>query len=282
MLHLHHVQRSFGALRAVAGVSFDVGAGEVLGLLGPNGAGKSTTINMIAGLLQPDAGEIRIADLGSPMDRRVRMRIGLAPQRLAVYEELTAEQNLRFFGSLFGLRGGDLRDRAAQQLKFTQLTDRAGSRVKTFSGGMKRRLNLGCALVHNPKLVLLDEPTAGVDPQSRNAIYDMVESLRDLGAAILYSTHYMEEAQRLCSRVAIMDHGKILAIDSVPKLIDAHGGKPIANVVRVDGAKERIEVTDFAQDMTTMLAGAAIAEVRINQPSLESVFLSLTGKELRD
>src|SRR6478609_8682907 len=220
MIEAEDLRKSFGATPAVAGVSFSVRAGETFGLLGPNGAGKSTTIAMLTGALAPDGGSIRLAERGAPNEPATRRMIGVAPQTLSLYEELTAVENLRFFARMYGLSGAKLAERIEWALEFAGLADRRSGRVKTFSGGMKRRLNLAVALVHEPQVIFLDEPTAGVDPQSRNHIFERIEQLRGEGRTVVYTTHYMEEAQRLCDRVAIMDGGRILDLDTVPALID--------------------------------------------------------------
>ena len=193
-----------------------------LGFLGPNGAGKTTTINMIVGSLKPDEGEIKIDGSDDPTKPSVRRQIGICPQSLALYERLSALENLRFFASLYNLKGAILKERVNAALEFAQLESRSRDRVETFSGGMKRRLNLAVALLHEPKVILLDEPTVGVDPQSRNHLFDSIEELKGLGRTIIYTTHYMEEAERLCDRIAIMDHGKLLDVDSLGNLVDRH------------------------------------------------------------
>ena len=226
MLTLTDVRKSFGTTVAVNGLSLRVRAGEVLGLLGPNGAGKSTTVSLAVGLLAPDSGSVAIEGLGDPKDPGVRRRLGVAPQALALYDLLTAEENLRFFGEVYGVPRTDLAPRVAWCLDFVELTDRKGDRVGTYSGGMKRRLNLAAALVHQPDLLLLDEPTVGVDPQSRNKIFDNIETLGREGRTIIYTTHYMEEAERLCDRIAIVDAGRLLALGTPAELVAVHGGPP--------------------------------------------------------
>jgi ABC-2 type transport system ATP-binding protein len=243
MLQARGLRKSFGELRAVVGVSLTLEPGRILGLLGPNGAGKTTTVSMLTGLVTPDAGEVLIAGhrLAGDADSMKR-RIGLVPQDLALYEELSARANLRFFGGLYGLAGLPLDRAVAAALELVGLADRAADRVATYSGGMKRRLNLAAGLLHDPDVVLLDEPTVGVDPQSRHAIFDNLEHLKGRGKALLYTTHYMEEAERLADRIVIMDHGRVIADDTLDGLCGAHPG-----------------------------AG-----------SLENVFLALTGRSLRD
>jgi ABC-2 type transport system ATP-binding protein len=284
MLSLRSVHKHFGQIHAVNDLSLTVSAGEVFGLLGPNGAGKTTTVSMTVGLIQPDEGEITINDAGSPSDPRVRQTIGVAPQTLALYDELTGRENLRFFGRIQGLSGKQLKQRVDELLDMTGLSDRAGSRAGTYSGGMKRRLNLAVALVHDPDLILLDEPTAGVDPQSRNNLFEAVNKLRDRGKTIIYTTHYMEEAQRLCDRVGIIDRGRLLAMDTVDALIDAHGGMSTVRIERAAGV-QTVETDNPAAELTRILADQAddaILNLRVDRPSLESVFLHLTGRTLRD
>ena len=244
MLEVSGVSKSYGDRAALSGVSFTLGAGAVLGLLGPNGAGKSTAVNIIAGILQPDCGEVRVAGhrLSGDADS-VKRLIGFVPQDLALFDELSALDNLRLCGALYGLVGARLAERIAAVLELVRLSDRRADAVRTFSGGMKRRLNIAAALLHEPRLLLLDEPTVGVDPQSRNAIFDNLETLRRAGLALIYTTHYMEEAERLCDRVVIIDHGRVLADDTRERLLG--------------------------------ITGAANA-------SLEDVFLELTGRALRD
>jgi len=237
---LHH---AYGAVTAVNGISFEVGAGECFGLLGPNGAGKTTTIQAIVGALRPDRGRVTILGEDDPTRPAVRSRIGVVPQSVALYAELTGEENLAFFGKLYGLSGARLKERVDATLTLAGLNDRRKDRASTYSGGMQRRLNLVCGLIHDPQVILMDEPTVGVDPQSRNLIFENIESLKRLGRTVLYTTHYMEEAERLCDRVAIVDHGKVLAIDRVDALLRLVPGP---------------------------------------SPDLEAVFLHLTGTTLRD
>lgn len=282
MLRVHDIHKKFGSTTAVDRLSLDVMAGEVFGLLGPNGAGKTTSINIMVGLLAPDAGEVDIAGLGSPHAPQVRANIGVAPQSLALYEELSADENLAFFGNIYGLSGRTLRERMSEMLSLVGLADRRRDLVRTYSGGMKRRLNLAVALVHDPPILLLDEPTVGVDPQSRNAILETVRALGEQGRTIIYTTHYMEEAQKLCGRVAIIDHGRLLALGTVDELIANHGGESIVRIER-EGGEERIQTTDPLRDISRALSqeGGALA-LHVEPPSLENVFLNLTGRSLRD
>jgi ABC-2 type transport system ATP-binding protein len=244
MLEVRHLRKSYGAITAVDDVSFSVGRGELVAVLGPNGAGKTTTVSIVSGLVTPDRGEVLIggARLGGDTDPAKR-RIGLVPQDLALYDELTARANLQFFGALFGLSGRSAAAAIESVLTLVGLAERAGDRVGTFSGGMKRRLNLAAGLLHDPDILLLDEPTVGVDPQSRNAIFDNLAALKRRGKTLVYTTHYMEEAERLADRVVIIDRGRVVADDSVDRL---RGSLSATNV------------------------------------SLEEVFLSLTGRSLRD
>lgn len=296
MIKATGLRKSYGSLTAVDDVSLELVAGETFGLLGPNGAGKTTTIHMLVGVLAPDAGEVSINGAMDPMRAMVRRQVGVAPQIESLYEELTAAENLAFFGKLYGLVGEQLRERVAWSLEFAGLSERHGHRVKTFSGGMKRRLNLACALVHDPRVLLLDEPTAGVDPQSRNHLLSTIEGLAREGKTILYTTHYMEEAQRLCQRVAIMDRGRILALDTVAGLLRAHGGNSVVEAdlecpppvtVTLPGRLEGLHLSyaseePFEQAAQLRAAGVRFATFHIERPSLESVFLNLTGRRLRD
>ena len=281
MLTLRDLRKSYGSTKAVDGLTLEVEKGEVFGLLGPNGAGKTTTIHMAVGLVAPDSGTVAVNGAGSPTDPDVRRRIGVAPQTIALYDDLTADENLRFFGRLFGLSGGALGKRVDHLLEWTGLAARRRDRVKGYSGGMKRRLNLAAALVHDPPLLLLDEPTAGVDPQSRNAIFDAVKQMKAEGRTVVYTTHYMEEAERLCDRVAIVDHGRLLALDAVDALVTRHGGKSVVTVRHEDG-DERIETGDPVAELSRLLSKRGASSVRVDRPDLESVFLSLTGRSLRD
>ena len=282
MLTLTHVVKRYGAHVAVNDLSLEVRPGEIFGLLGPNGAGKSTSVHLAVGLLKPDQGTVALAGLGPPTSPDVRSRIGVAPQALSLYALLSGEENLTFFGRMHGMKGSGLAGRVRWALDFVGLTDRRRDRVQDYSGGMKRRLNLAAALLHAPALLLLDEPTVGVDPQSRNSIFDNIEALREQGTTIVYTTHYMEEAVRLCDRVAIIDHGRLLALDSVRNLIATHGGTP--TLVVDNGADERrIATVDPLAELNRLAAeGAAIASFHVERPTLEQVFLNLTGRSLRD
>lgn len=282
MLVLDGLTKRFGALTAVDQLSLTIEPGEIFGLLGPNGAGKTTTLHMAVGLVEPDAGRVDLSGLGSPSSASVRRRIGVAPQALALYDEMTGAENLRFFGRLYGLRGAALEARVTAMLDLAQLADRANDSAGKYSGGMKRRLNLAIALIHEPALVLLDEPTVGVDPQSRNAILEAIERLRDSGHTIVYTTHYMEEAQRFCDRIAIMDHGRVLAVGTVRELIATHGGGQVRVVIQRGDVEEAHTTTRPKEELARWLDDDTVTSVRVENPNLETVFLDLTGRGLRD
>jgi len=279
MLQLRGLRKRFGSIVAVDDLSLEIRRGEVFGLLGPNGAGKSTTISMSIGLLRPDEGTIELEGEGSPREPGVRRHLGLAPQSLALYDDLSAEENLVFFARLYAVPHA--KRRAAELLEMVELAPRGRDRVKTFSGGMKRRLNLAVALVHEPKLVLLDEPTAGVDPQSRASILARVRELAAGGVTVVYTPHYMDEAQRVCDRVAIIDHGRVLALGTVDELVRAHGGEVTVVVERGDEI-ERMPTAQPLPLIARILESGAATGIRIERPDLEGVFLSLTGRSLRD
>lgn len=309
ILEASELCRSFGDRVAVDHVSFSVSEGESFGLLGPNGAGKSTAISMIAGLIQPTSGDSRVAGASvksRPME--VRRTIGYVPQEIALYPYLTAAENLAFWGRMYGLQGAELAERAAWVLDTVGLSDRARDRVATFSGGMKRRLNIGAGLLHRPRLLILDEPTVGIDPQSRNHILQTVKSLNDQGMSIVYTSHYMEEVEYLCDRIAIMDLGKIMACGRLSDLRLLVGDLDMIRVKVAEGAPDASEcitavagVSRFTQtpgevvvwadhgrrvlaQVITSLAdlGATISSIEVREPNLETVFLHLTGKSLRD
>jgi ABC-2 type transport system ATP-binding protein len=310
MLEVECLKKSYGNLIAVNGVSLQGDAGETVGLLGPNGAGKTTIVSMIAGLVRPDSGSVRIEGrpLGGDTDPN-KGRIGLVPQDLALFDELTAQANLELFAALYGLDGAAARRATGEALELVGLAERAGDRVKNYSGGMKRRLNLAAALLHDPQILLLDEPTVGVDPQSRNAIFDNLEILKRRGKTLLYTTHYMEEAERLCDRVVIIDHGKVAADDTLAGLYRL---APVTNLLTVeldDGYKElrlnelaalpgvhsakleagtlRVGVADLSTEAPRLLAwlvkrGHLYRHISSERADLETVFLTLTGRSLRD
>ena len=305
MIEVRELAKSFGDIQALGGVDFTVNEGEIFGFLGPNGAGKTTTISIIAGLLNADSGTVRIAGLDIRKEgRRVRGMLGVVPQDIALYEELTGRENLHFWGSLYGLSGKSLRAEAERVLELVGLTDRADDAVREYSGGMKRRLNLSAGLIHHPKVILLDEPTLGIDPQARLNILDIIRGGVSGGMTVIYTTHYLEEAEKLCDRIAIIDHGRILAQGTLGELVKLAGE---GNTVTVTGAFTREQVNPFLKGITvehlennslrmvipgqTELSGAlgrlfsagiSIGEVSIKEPGLEGVFIKLTGRELRD
>ncbi|HFE64725.1 MAG TPA: ABC transporter ATP-binding protein, partial [Caldithrix sp.] len=261
MLRMIHLKKRFGENLAVDDLTLEIRRGEVFGLLGPNGAGKTTTVNMAVGLLEPDEGQVELTGLGPPGNPQVRKKIGVAPQALSIYEKLSGRENLLFFGKIEGLHGKELSRKVDRALDFVELTDRQKDLAKTYSGGMKRRLNLAIALVHNPPLLLLDEPTVGVDPQSRNSIFDKIDALKQEGRTIVYTTHYMEEAQRLCDRVGIIDHGKLLALDTVENLIKKYGGNSIV-IAEMPEGEVRIETTDPMAELTKLQATGKLLRFR--------------------
>ena len=294
MIQLTEVRKSFDQLMAVDGLSLEIPAGKTFGLLGPNGAGKTTTIRMLIGALAPDSGTLTV-DEQDASNPSVRKKIGVAPQSLAIYEAMTPRENLKFFGELYGFYGKRLKERIQWALDFSQLNDRANSRSETFSGGMKRRLNLAIALIHDPSVLLLDEPTVGVDPQSRNHIFDCIEQLKSEGKTIIYTSHYMDEVERLCDTVAIMDRGKLLDCDTSAALVAKHAtaAEVSAEVGEdatlgdlpgtIEGGVWKFEsVNPFAELNRANSTGLEIRALNMNQPNLESVFLNLTGRSLRD
>jgi len=311
MLLAQDLEKSYGDRKAVAGFTLHVRPGEILGLLGPNGAGKSTTVAMLAGLVAPDTGRVAWTHQDHAVDSQPNLqayksRIGLVPQDLALYEQLSAQSNLEFFGALYGLDADRARRKASELLERVGLSDRARDRAATFSGGMKRRLHIACALVHDPDVLLLDEPTAGVDPQSRNAIFDHLKELRSAGKALIYTTHYMEEVERLADRIVIVDHGVAVAqgtlselLRSVPArgtleleceaLVDAScaDGLPGVSAARAAGTSLSVTVADYGETTARLLSqlaqsGIRVLQLRAGRISLEDVFLGLTGRQLRD
>lgn len=281
MIRFKDIKKSFGKTTAVDGISFEVKPREVFGLLGPNGAGKTTTVNMAVGLVKPDSGTVELASFGSPKNPKVRAKIGIAPQTLSLYDDLSAQENLECFGRVYGLSGKRLQERVAWSLDFVGLFERRKEPVKKFSGGMKRRLNLAVALVHNPEYLFLDEPTVGVDPQSRNAILENISQLKKEGSTIIYTTHYMEEAQRICDRVGIMDRGKLLALDTVDALIKQYGGNSTVIAEKADG-EQIIETKNPIEEILRLQKETDLRGFRVLNPGLETVFLGLTGRTLRD
>ncbi len=275
-----NVVKRYGRRLALDGLSLEVRRGEVFGLLGPNGAGKSTAMHIAVGLIAADQGTVRILG-GDPRQAELRRRFGIAPQKLSLYEDMSGRENLEFFAQGFGLQGARLRERVDASLRFVALEDRQHDRVAAYSGGMQRRLNIAAAIVHEPELVLLDEPTVGVDPQSRNAIFDNVLALRDAGHTVVYTTHYMEEAERLCDRIAIVDQGRVLALDSLEGLVRHHGGDAQLSIERA-GRVEYLHGDDPVRLLSEALLQGPVDTFQLRRPSLEQVFLKLTGRQLRD
>ncbi|MFB4316058.1 ATP-binding cassette domain-containing protein [Actinomadura sp. 21ATH] len=303
------LRKRFGELQAVDGLGFHIAEGETYGLLGPNGAGKTTSISMIAGILARDGGEILLDGVPlTPASVGPKAGIGYVPQELAIYPDLSAAENLAFFARLYGMSRGEARRRVAEVLETVGLADRAKDRAGTYSGGMKRRLNIGVGMLHRPRLLILDEPTAGVDPQSRNAILESVGRLAGGGMAVLYTTHYMEEAERLCDRVGIIDAGSLKAEGTQRELVAlveerdrvalgasgdlAAAAAALAGIPGVERADRREDGLELALDdardrlpeilRVAAKAGAAVRSVSVTEPDLETVFLHLTGKALRD
>jgi ABC-2 type transport system ATP-binding protein len=308
-IEAQHLRKNFGDLQAVQDVTFTAQAGEILSLLGPNGAGKSTTISMLSGLLEPTDGEAFV--MGHSIRREpmaAKAALGVVPQDIALYPDLTARENLNFWGKMYGMRGGALKQRVDEVLDVIGLKDRQHHRVGTFSGGMKRRVNIGVALLHKPKVVIMDEPTVGIDPQSRRHILDNVKELNRQGMTVLYTTHYMEEAEELSHHIAIVDKGSVIAYgtrDELLKLVgqqtridltlNVEAGRVLNEWQAVDGVSrvyaEDGKVTALVNDSNLVLprlfesaskAGARITSVDIQEPNLEAVFLHLTGRALRD
>ena len=307
-LDVREISYSYGKTKAVDDLSFQVRGGEIFGLLGPNGAGKTTTITLISGLLRPLAGEVLLfGEEAASASGRARSRMGMVPQEIALYEELTVAENARFWGKLQGLTGADLQDSVSRALQQVGLEDRAGDRMSKLSGGLKRRLNLAAGLVHRPDLILLDEPTVGIDPQARLRILDVVREQAREGRAVLYTSHYLEEAEEICDRIAIIDHGKLLALGTVPELRRMVGEGPVVQLrgdvemgplqelaggvdgvsllTSADGAASfaaRDNVACSALVRELFGSGLKVDDIRIQEPSLQSLFLKLTGRELRD
>lgn len=308
-LVVRNLNKSYGSHPAVRDISFSIAKGEIFGLLGPNGAGKSTTISMLAGLTRPGSGQIWVN--GTQVNgnlNQIKSKLGLVPQDLALYATLSARDNLTFFGQIYGLRGKTLVQRVNRVLEIVQLTDRADEPIKNYSGGMKRRVNLAAGLIHEPDILFLDEPTVGVDPQSRNAIFESVEALNHAGLTVIYTTHYMEEAEHLCQRVAIMDHGMVIAMDTPANLVRSLG-EGLIRVEIEDGLVEQVEIqvrklasiksvtrNDHRLDIQsersqetlvdvleiTNKLDAKVTSLQVLDANLETVFLRLTGKSLRE
>jgi ABC-2 type transport system ATP-binding protein len=318
VIEIENLTKRYGETLAVDGVSLEARPGEVTGLLGPNGAGKSTTLACVSGLREPTSGRVRV--LGHDVVREKRLaleQLGIVPQELALYDDLSARENLEYWGAAYGLRGAVLRNRVADVLEQIGLGDRSSERVSRFSGGMQRRLNFGCALVHSPRVLLLDEPTVGVDPQSRVRLFELVRSLARAGMTVLYTTHHMQEAEELCDRLAIVDHGKVIASGTQRELQARLGGRDLLQlggafepeaartaledlrdaasgarlgeleIVSIDERSLQISLRDASKHLSAVFAaltraGGEVRETKLHQPSLESLFIALTGKELRE
>jgi len=310
IVKMEQVIKKFGDVTAVDKVSLEIEEGEIFGLLGPNGAGKSTAINMITGLLTIDKGSISIYGKDVRKDKMTtKSYVGIVPQDIAIYEDLTSLENVKFFASLYGLRGKMLEEAALEALEFTGLSEKKNQFPKSFSGGMKRRLNIACAIAHKPKLIIMDEPTVGIDPQSRNHILQSVKKLNELGSTIIYTSHYMEEVEEICTRIAIMDHGKVIALGTCMELenmindrdvvvvtvsepasrVDENSIREIPGVENVDVGENTVKITS-AKEVTNLdkiiqyfiKNRFTIKSVESKTPDLETVFLSLTGRKLRD
>ena len=308
MINVQQLRKQYGDAIAVDDVTFAAESGRIFGLLGPNGAGKSTTIGCISGLLKPTSGRITVLGHDVVADSiEARRELGIVPQELALYEELGARENLAYWGAAYGMSGDVLRRRVLEVLETTGLADRATEPVKRFSGGMKRRLNFGCGIVHRPKVLLLDEPTVGVDPQSRVRLLDLVRQQAGGGACVLYTTHYMEEAQDLCDRLAIIDHGKLLVMGTLDELRNLMGERDLvrlsgrfepqaarraletlgADIVSADDGSLRFTMEGASKKLPAIFgavtsSGGDVQETSLTQPSLESLFIKLTGRELRE
>ena len=287
-LQIENVAKTFASNRALDGVSLELRDSEVLGLLGPNGAGKSTLVRTIMGRVRPDSGSVSIFGKPAPAgDTDARAEVGVVPQEIALYPNLTSRENLSVFGRYLGLRGTALTEAIERSLGWAALTDRGSEPVKTLSGGMKRRLNMAAGVLHRPRVLLLDEPTVGVDPQSRERIYQMIETLRADGVSLIYTTHYMEEAERLCDRIAVMDNGRVIATGTKDELVrDTIGTKREVVVEFADGTHVTHLIDDAGEMQRVMreaeAQGSAIRDLTMKSPSLEKVFLHLTGRGLRE
>jgi ABC-2 type transport system ATP-binding protein len=309
VLEIKNLTKKFADFIAVDNISLSIAEGEIFGFLGANGAGKSTTINMVAGLLRSNDGEINI--LGKSImknSRFAKMNIGVVPQDLAIYEDLTAYENVKFFAGLYGLRGPILQERVEEALEFVGLSDKSKSHPKNFSGGMKRRLNIACAIAHRPKLIIMDEPTVGIDPQSRNYILKSVQKLNEMGSTIIYTSHYMEEVEEICTKIAIIDHGKVIAegtkeqlkaiitdtkdvwieakstetinIDKIKDIVGVKAVQIEENMIKINSDTGVNNLNKIIQYLIN--SGIEISSLEEKAPNLETVFLTLTGRNLRD
>ncbi|RKZ08283.1 export ABC transporter ATP-binding protein [bacterium] len=305
MIDVVDLKKSYADVMALRGVSFSVKEGEIFGLLGPNGAGKTTTVSILSGVLEADSGSVSIAGIDIKRDsKRVKRLMGVVPQEIALYEELSAKENLHFWGGLYGLSGKDLERETERVLELVELTDRANDPVKSYSGGMKRRLNLIIGLIHRPRIILLDEPTLGIDPQARLKILDIVKGEAANGSTIVYTTHYLDEAEKLCDRIAIIDRGEILSIGTLAEIARLAGEEDMVTItgdfegVAIDSLLEGARLEYISEGVCTFSvperpvlggilerffkAGVKVRNIEVKEPSLEGAFVKLTGRELRD
>jgi len=309
MITVSSVYKSYGNIEAVKNVSFNIGKGEIFGILGPNGAGKSTIVNILNTLIKPDRGDVIIDGVSIKDDGdTVKLIMGVVPQEIALYEELTAYENLMFWGGLYDMPKSDLKANVSKTLGIVDLVNRKDDRIKTFSGGMKRRINIACSLLHNPRILVLDEPTVGVDPQNRNHIFEVIERLNSEGMTIIYTTHYMEEAERFCDKIAIIDSGQIIAQGTLKELKHISDIKDLVTIKLADADDETIaritsanpmfrfdstsstfevECGNIGKDTSTIInqiqnSGGVIERINTRGTNLEAIYLKLTGKELRD
>ena len=309
MIQLRSVSKSYGNIEAVKDVSFSIDKGEIFGILGPNGAGKSTIVNILNTLVRPDKGDVIIDGVNIRDDGvTIKLIMGVVPQEIALYEELSALENLMFWGGLYDIPKSVLRENADKTLDLVDLSYRKDDRIKTFSGGMKRRINIACSLLHNPRILVLDEPTVGVDPQNRNHIFDVIERLNNEGMTIIYTTHYMEEAERFCDKIAVMDVGRIIALGTLKELREISDAKDLLTIkladfnneiisaigsaiplIRFDSTSKTLEIDceNISNEISIIAnhiqnAGGVIESIYTRGTNLESIFLKLTGKKLRD
>ncbi len=309
MIQLRSVSKSYGNIEAVKDVSFSIEKGEIFGILGPNGAGKSTIVNILNTLVKPDKGDVIIDGVNIKDDgHTIKLIMGVVPQEIALYEELSAYENLMFWGGLYDIPQPELKANVNNTLEIVDLSGRKNDRIKTFSGGMKRRINIACSLLHNPKILVLDEPTVGVDPQNRNHIFEVIERLNNDGMTIIYTTHYMEEAERFCDKIAIIDVGSIIAQGTLKELRKVSDVKDLITVKLADSGNEiisritsvnslykfdgttntlKVECVNITRDISIIInhiqnSGGVIERIYTQGTNLESIYLKLTGKELRD
>ena len=309
MIEVRSISKSFGNIEAIKNVSFSINKGEIFGILGPNGAGKSTIVNILNTLVKPDKGEVTIDGININDNRdTIKLIMGVVPQEIALYEELTAYENLMFWGGLYDIPKSELRANVNNTLEIVDLSNRKNDRIKTFSGGMKRRINIACSLLHNPKILVLDEPTVGVDPQNRNHIFEVIERLNNEGMTIIYTTHYMEEAERFCNTIAIIDVGRIIALGTLKELREISDAKDLLTIKLADSDNEtisritsanplirfegtsnilKVECENISNDISIIInhiqnSGGVIESIYTQGTNLESIFLKFTGKKLRD